>query len=75
MKRGVTVTVTLLCKKKYNINYCSKLITTLKYVFMTTPNSKINGHLCYVIMWFIFKLQWKYKQLEIAAEIYTYIQW
>jgi hypothetical protein len=39
-----------------------------EFLVMIMPISRINTCLCHFIMWFIFNLQRKNKQLEIAAE-------
>ncbi len=45
------------------------------FVFVTIPSSRINACVCNFIMWFIFSLQRKNKQLEIAAaDINRYMQ-
>ncbi len=40
-------------------------------VFMTLPHSRINPRFCSSIVWFIFNLQRKNKESEIALGIYT----
>ncbi len=46
----------------------------IRLLFITMASSRINAHFVIPVMWFIFNLQRKNKELEIAAGKYTCIQ-